>query len=151
MTDVRVLVAPVPAAATFPLRQRVLRPHQRVADMGLSSDDDPAVLHLATVTADGDVTGCVRLEPVPCPWRTGTAWQLRAMAVEPGLRGQGLGAALVTAAVEHVAGRGGGLLWCNARLAAVPFYERAGFAVVTEAWDEPHIGPHVGMVRAVAP
>lgn len=136
----------VPAAATYALRQRVLRPHQRVEDMALPGDDDPSTVYLATRADDGTVTGCLRLQQVPCPWRDESrAWQLRAMAVDEAQRGQGLGAILVAGAVDHVARAGGGLLWCNARLAAVPFYARAGFVVVTDPWDEPPIGPHVGM------
>jgi len=49
-----------------------------------------------------------------------------------------------------VSSRGGGLLWCNARVPAVAFYERAGFEVRGEPWDEPHIGPHVAMLRRVS-
>jgi predicted GNAT family N-acyltransferase len=31
-------------------------------------------------------------------------------------------------------------------MAAVGFYERMGFAVVTEEFDKPEGGPHLGMV-----
>lgn len=142
----------VPPAATYALRQRVLRPHQRVEDMAQPGDDDPSTVHLAVLSADGTVTACLRLQRVDCPWRGEPAgWQLRAMAVEESHRGQGQGAALVEVAVAHVARAGGGLLWCNARTPAQAFYERAGFVAVTDRWDEPDIGPHVGMLRPVAP
>jgi len=151
VTDVHVSVSPVPASATFALRHRVLRPHQRVEDMGLPGDDDPSTVYLATLAVDGSVTGCLRLQRVPCPWRpvAADAWQLRAMAVDASRRGHDLGAALVAGAVDQVARAGGGLLWCKARLAARAFYERAGFTAVTELWEEPHIGLHVGMLREV--
>lgn len=152
MTEVGVQVAVVPAAATFALRQRVLRPHQRVEDMGQPGDDDPTTVHLATLSDDGTVTGCLRLQPVPCPWLESVApWQLRAMAVDDSLRGHGHGVALVREAVEQVAAAGGGLLWCKARVRAQGFYERAGFSAVTDVWEEPPIGPHVGMLREVRP
>lgn len=142
----------VPPAATYALRQRVLRPHQRVEDMGQAGDDDPSTVHLAVLSDEGTVTACLRLQRVACPWRTDPdGWQLRAMAVDESQRGQGLGAALVEDAVAHVARAGGGLLWCNARIPAQAFYERAGFTAVTDRWDEPDIGPHVGMLRPVAP
>jgi predicted GNAT family N-acyltransferase len=41
--------------------------------------------------------------------------------------------------------RGGGLLWCNARVPAVAFYERAGFNTRGEVWNDPQIGPHIAM------
>jgi len=51
--------------------------------------------------------------------------------------------------LDHVADRGGTLVWCNARVPARRFYERAGFTVHGDEWDEPGIGPHVAMARPV--
>ncbi len=152
MTGVGVRVAVVPAATTYTLRQQVLRPHQSVAAMALAGDESPATVHLATLEEAGAATGVLRLQPAACPWRPGRAdaWQLRGMAVAEHLRGRGLGGALIAAAVEHIAERGGGLLWCNARARAEAFYARAGFLAVDARWDEPHIGPHVGMILEVA-
>lgn len=151
MTGVQTRVEPVPAEATFALRQRVLRPHQSVAEMALAGDDDPATLHLAAVEETGEVVGTLRLEPAACPWfpERHAAWQLRGMATAEHLRGRGVGAELVAAAVRRIAEHGGGLLWCNARVPAESFYARAGFAVTEHRWDDPQIGPHVGMVREV--
>lgn len=151
MTGVRTRVESVQPEATFALRQRVLRPHQSVAEMALSGDDDPATLHLGAVDESGEVVGPLRLELVACPWLSerSEAWQLRGMATAEHVRGRGIGAELVAAAVRHIAEHGGGLLWCNARIAAEAFYARAGFAATEHRWDDPQIGPHVGMVRDV--
>ncbi len=53
------------------------------------------------------------------------------------------------AASTRVADAGGTELWCNARMAAVGFYRRAGFEVVSEEFDVPGIGAHVVMTRPV--
>lgn len=151
MTALRTRVGPVPADATFCLRQRVLRPHQSIAEMGLAGDDDPTTLHLGAVDDTGEVVGTLRLQPVTCPWlpaRT-DAWQLRGMATAEQLRGHGVGSDLVAAAVLHVAHNGGGLLWCNARGPAEAFYARAGFTPTEHRWEDALIGPHVGMVQDV--
>lgn len=146
-----VSVTPVPPEATFALRQRVLRPHQRVTEMGLAGDEDTGTLHLGAVDDTGEVVGTLRLEPVPCPWfpRRPDAWQLRGMATAEHLRGRGIGADLLAAAVRHIADHGGGLLWCNARIPAETFYARAGFVSTDHRWNDPLIGAHVGMVREV--
>jgi GNAT superfamily N-acetyltransferase len=76
------------------------------------------------------------------------------MATAPEWRGTGVGSALVGAVFDHVAAGGGGLLWCNARLAAVGFYERAGMVTTGDVWEEPVIGPHIAMfvqVRSPGP
>ena len=67
------------------------------------------------------------------------------MATDAAVRGSGAGRALVVEGLARVAARGGDLVWCDARVAAAGFYERMGFAVVTEQFDKPGIGPHVGM------
>ncbi|MGY1649719.1 GNAT family N-acetyltransferase [Geodermatophilus sp. SYSU D01119] len=142
-----VRVGQVGLDVVLPLRSAVLRDG---GPAGLPGDDDPATVHLAARTADGRVAGVVRLSPAPCPWRDARApWQLRAMATDPAVRGTGAGRALVAAGLALVAGRGGDLVWCNARVGAAGFYGRLGFAVVTAPFDVPPIGPHVGMLTAV--
>jgi len=152
MTGARTLIGPVPASATFALRQSVLRPHQSVAEMRLAGDEDPATVHLGAVDGTGEVVATVRLQPATCPWfpLRADAWQLRGMATAAHVRGRGIGAELIDNAVRHVCERGGGLLWCNARVTAEAFYVRNGFMATDRRWDEPVIGPHVGMVREVA-
>ncbi len=135
MTAVRL----VEAEQTRPLRQRVLRPG------GPTIQDDPAAVHFAAVDADVVVaTGVLLAEPPPFAY-AGAAWQLRGMATDPGRRGQGLGSAVLTAVILHVQTAGGGLLWCNARTPAQPFYERAGLHSWGQGWDDPAIGPHIVM------
>ena len=141
----------VPAELTYPLRRRVLRPHQTVDEMRLPGDDDASTGTYAAMTADGAVVATATVRPEPCPWwpERAEAWRLRGMATEPSLRGQGLGAQVLAAVVAHVARHGGRLLWCHARIPARAFYERAGFVPYGEEWDEPLIGPHVRMWRDV--
>jgi predicted GNAT family N-acyltransferase len=141
-------VAEVPLDVVLPLRSAVLRGGGPAAMPG---DDDPATVHLAARTADGEVAGVVRLSPAPCPWREARApWQLRGMATDPAARGTGVGRLLLDASLELVAARGGDLVWCDARTAAAGFYERAGFTVVAGPYDKPGIGPHLGMLVELA-
>lgn len=71
------------------------------------------------------------------------------MATADGHRGRGLGAEVLGTLLERVAERGGGAVWCNARMRAVPFYLRAGFHPAGEVFVLPDIGPHQAMWRAV--
>jgi predicted GNAT family N-acyltransferase len=146
-----VIIDEVPAQETYSLRGAVLRPDG--GEITWAGDEDPATFHLAARTSDGRVVGVVRFSPAPCPWRSDAAapWQLRGMATDPAVRGAGAGRALLVDGLARVAARGGDLVWCNARVPAAGFYERRGFAVVTEPFDTPGIGPHVGMVTAVPP
>jgi predicted GNAT family N-acyltransferase len=139
------------AAQTFPLRHRVLRPHDTVDELSVPDEDTLDTAHFAAVE-HGNVIGAASVRREPAPWTTqpqGTSWRLRGMATAEGRRSQGIGAAVLAAALEHVANHGGGLVWCNARVRAVAFYERGGFVTRGERWDDPTIGPHIAMERLV--
>jgi predicted GNAT family N-acyltransferase len=141
------LIRQVSAEEVRSLRHRVLRPGQGFEETAYPGDDLPDTVHLGAFDDDGRLVGIASL------YRErrgeGPGWRLRGMATDAGVRGTGHGAALLSACMDHVARSGGGELWCNARMAAVGFYRRAGFEVVGEEFDVPHIGAHVVMVRAV--
>lgn len=133
----------VTPAETRALRQRVLRPHLTVEEVAATDDDVP---NIACYDERGVVVACATVRAEPEPGRElASAWRLRGMASDPELRGRGYGAAVLTAAVDHVRAAGGTELWCNARIAARGFYERHGWTAVGDVWDEPVIGPHVRM------
>jgi predicted GNAT family N-acyltransferase len=143
-----VRVDEVPAEVTYALRGAVLRPDG--GEIVWAGDEDPRTFHLAARDADGAVVGVVRFSPAACPWRDARApWQLRGMATDPAVRGSGAGTALVADGLSRLAARGGDLVWCDARASAAGFYERMGFIVVTESYDKPGVGPHVGMLMGL--
>ena len=146
----------VSAATVLPLRTQVLRPDWPAGRLlRLDADDAPATVHVAA-ERDRSVVGVatVYLE-APADDQRGIApeaafsagWQLRGMATAPAAQGQGVGAAVLGACVAAVRAGGGEVLWCHARLVAVPFYERAGLAAVGDAFEIAGIGPHVVMWR----
>lgn len=144
-------VRPVTPAETRPLRQLVLRPGQPTESSFYPGDDHPLTVHLGAFLQD-QLVGIASLyaERRDTGKAQGPGWRLRGMASAPEVRGRGVGRALLQASVEHVARRGGGELWCNARMPAVPFYAASGFEVVSEQFDIPDIGPHVVMRRMVS-
>jgi predicted GNAT family N-acyltransferase len=136
------------AETTYPLWRDVLREGRPVPGL-----EDPAgTFHLAARAADGRLAGVVRFTPASCPWQEAAApWQLRGMATDQAVRGSGAGRALVAEGLARVAALGADLVWCDARVAAVGFYERMGFTVVTEQYDKPEGGAHRGMVVVPGP
>jgi predicted GNAT family N-acyltransferase len=76
------------------------------------------------------------------------AWQLRGMATQQGRRSQGIGASLLAFIEDELlASNPNGLLWCNARLGAVGFYERAGWKTTGDVFEVTGVGPHREMFR----
>jgi GNAT superfamily N-acetyltransferase len=145
-----ITVERVAPAVSYDLRRQVLRPGRPLDAARLAVDGDASTATFAARTADGRVVGTAVVYPEPCPWRPEAgAWRLRGMATEPQLRDRGIGRRVLHAALAHVSARGGRLVWCNARVPARRFYERAGFAVHGDPWDDPEIGPHVAMALSL--
>ncbi|HEX7880443.1 MAG TPA: GNAT family N-acetyltransferase [Candidatus Eisenbacteria bacterium] len=145
------MIRAISAAETRPLRQAVLRPHQRVEELVYPGDDDPRTHHLGAFDG-GRLVGIasIYVEPmVAMPDAGPTDWRLRGMATAPEMRGTGLGGALLEACIEHSRNHGGTRLWCNARVPAAGFYLRYGFVVHGEEFDLPGIGPHYLMSRRI--
>ena len=132
----------VDAAVVRPLRQAVLRPHERLEDQVYPGDAVPGAAHFA-VFDGADLLGVASIAPEPHPRTPGPGdWRVRGMATAPAARGRGAGALLLTACLDHARAHGAHRVWCNARSPAVGFYAREGFASEGDEFTLPAIGPH---------
>jgi GNAT superfamily N-acetyltransferase len=135
-------VRPVEPALTRPLRQRVLRPHESLAE--LASHEPPGVHAVGGFAGDELIAvGFV------CPDGEPGEWRVRGMATAPEYRGRGAGAAILEQLVDHARAQGATRVWCNARTPALGLYERAGFERESDEFQIPGIGPHFVMARWV--
>jgi len=131
------------------LRLRVLRPGQPLSSVDHEHDYWPDTFHVGAFAPDGTAVACATFYPEPSPaGRPG--WRLRAMATAPEVRGKGFGGRVLRFGVDEIRGRGGDLLWCNARSSAVWFYERLGFRAVSDEFEIAPIGPHYVMERELS-
>ena len=162
------MVELVAAHIVRPLRRAVLRPGRAEDESAYPADDDPDTAHVAARTGRLDDSGPADSSPVPStesveviavgtvlreapPWEPtrSDGWRVRGMATRPDARRRGVGGTILEALLDHVAAQGGGLVWCNARVAALRLYQRAGFAIRGPEFDLPGIGPHHHMWRTV--
>lgn len=125
------------------LRFRVLWPHKAsLEECVLVIDDAMETFHCA-VRIDAEVVACCTLYPESCERFPDTGvYRLRAMATAPEVRGQGVGKQMLLFGLQECRRRGASIVWCDARLAAVPFYESLGFVALPEVYEVPLIGPH---------
>jgi ribosomal protein S18 acetylase RimI-like enzyme len=138
-----VRLRPIPVAATRPLRQQILRPHLTVEELAMH--EPPCAFAVGAYERDELIAvGFVAPDGQPGDWR------VRGMATAPHARGRGAGTAVLDALLEHADTRGATRVWCNARVAALSLYERAGFTIASEPFDEPEIGRHYVMERLAA-
>jgi GNAT superfamily N-acetyltransferase len=129
----QVRVTEITAADTYPLRRQVLRPGFPESVIVFEGDDRRGAFHLGAFDESDALVGIVTFFPSPFEGRD--AWQLRGMAVVPGLQGTGVGRALLATGVARVRSAGATLLWANARDTALGFYERHGWKVVGDGFE----------------
>lgn len=131
-------VRPIPLAETRIVRKQVLRPHQSLDE--LATHEPPGAVAFGAFDRSGLIgVGLVGAEGEPGDWR------VRGMATLPHARGRGAGSRILQALVHHAAAHGAKRVWCNARVRALPLYQRAGFAVASELFEPSDIGPHYRM------
>jgi GNAT superfamily N-acetyltransferase len=144
--DVRIRLGT--AAELIGLRHAILRPGLPRETAIFDDDEHPQTRHVVALLGKDRVVGCATV--IPSTWDGAAAWQLRAMATAPVVRGTGVGRAVLTY-VENLllAHTDTHLLWCHARVSAVGFYEKLGWRVVSEVLDIPPAGPHVKMTKSL--
>jgi GNAT superfamily N-acetyltransferase len=103
---------------TWRLRQRVLYPEQKLHEMEM--DEDNNGLHFAAFK-DNDIIGVISL------FAKGDDYQFRKFAVDAGVQKMGIGSQMLAYITDFAKTNGAKRLWCNARVAAISFYTRAGF------------------------
>lgn len=130
------------------LRYDVLCAGRPLVEAQFDGDDLQNTHHLGTFmkTSEREMNiGCVSY--MLNAWEGEPAWQLRGMAVAPHLTNQGIGTQLIQFAEKTLRDASPTTQqWCNARVPAIPFYERLGWSVASEEFVVPNYGPHKKMI-----
>ena len=126
------------------VREHVFVQEQQVpVDEELDGRDEEA-LHLVALDADGVVIGTLRL------LFDGETAKVGRVAVEREWRGQGIAARMLELALGEARARGARRARLASQLDVVGLYERAGFGVESDVFEEAGI-PHVWMGRDLSP
>ncbi|MCX8112691.1 MAG: GNAT family N-acetyltransferase [Bacteroidia bacterium] len=141
-----IVIALVSAETVRPLRWRVLRPGRPAESAHFPEDEALTTWHFAALLYGNDVVGVASyfLEGYP-DLPAICAYRLRGMATHPDYqRSMGIGRELLLKSLSFLYRRGVDLVWCYARLSAVPFYEKMHFSRWEAAGtiDIPDVGPH---------
>lgn len=147
MIEVRRLQSAEEMAPLFDLRARVLRPGAPFEESHFQGDDDAGTIHLGAFVKDE--SGANRCVGIASLFRDNGV-RLRGMAVDFDWQRRGVGVALIRHAQRLIEQakcdkQADGEMWCNARLIAVPFYEKLGWKIEGEPFDIPDIGSHYVM------
>lgn len=150
---IHVEIQPIQAYETYLLRRDILRPGHDLAAVEFPGDDHPDTLHAGAFIGRA-LCGIASVYRVPPPWDSDDteAWQLRGMATLDEVRGRGVGRWLLALCMQHAYERAGHMMWCNARVSAMPFYSKLGFESRGDEFyvpGAPDAGPHYLMWRTL--
>jgi predicted GNAT family N-acyltransferase len=129
------------AARLGAVRRTVFIDEQGVPESLEWDADDAGSLHLLATLANGTPIGCARLLP---------DGHIGRMAVLPEWRRQGIGKALLAAAISLARIRGHACVQLSAQTHAAGFYAAAGFTALGDPYEEAGI-PHVAMQKCLNP
>ena len=132
-------VCSVPAERVFSMRSEVLLDGDTESSR-FRHDDEPSTLHLAVYGGNRIVAVATVCREAPPGSGSGAEWRLRGVAVEPAMRGYGLGRLLIKLCLDHAQIEGGRLVRCTARQTALGFYETLGFAASAPPFRLPSRG-----------
>jgi ribosomal protein S18 acetylase RimI-like enzyme len=112
---------------TWQLRRDVLYPGMMKHDMEMEEDMDG--IHFGAFK-DNKLAGVVSL------FKHGPDYQFRKLAVDAAMQKTGIGSSLLMYIIKYIEDDGGTRIWCNARINAIDFYLKLGFAKTTEAFSK---------------
>ena len=142
-------VRQIEAKDTYPLRQRVLRPHGTLDDCFFEGDNDENTFHLGAFLNEELVSVAsfyLNNHPeIPNEYQ----FRLRGMATDDSHRGKGLSSELLRVAFPIIKNNHVEVVWCNARSSAVGFYEKIGFKKIGPEFEVTKIGPHYLMIKQI--
>ena len=127
--------------AHLDLRWKVLRigkPRHTAHYHGIDTDQRTRFL---VAYHEDKMVGCSTLQTDP---RDGAMFRIRGMAVDFDFQNNGIGSKIVSKLQKYAKENNTGI-WCNARIRAVPMYERRGFVIVSDIFEIEGIGPHHDM------
>ncbi|MBF8293378.1 MAG: hypothetical protein HW392_2205 [Steroidobacteraceae bacterium] len=120
------------------IRREVFIDEQLVPEFDEWDDDDSVSVH-ALATLNREPVGTGRLNP---------GGKIGRIAVKAGLRGRGIGTLILRQLLHEAYHRGIREPYLHAQVQAVPFYEKLGFRIEGDVFDEAGIS-HVRMKHAL--
>src|SRR5690349_4064878 len=124
-----IIICRVSVDVILDLRHRLLRAGLPKESAQFPGDEIPSTWHLAVFNL-----GANDAPPISCAsfmlntYKDETAWQLRGMATEIGYQGKGFGGELLRCGETLITVDSNvRLFWCNARVPAIPFYQKHGW------------------------
>ena len=130
---------------THEIRGKILWPHILDGDYSIAIDDHPNTFHIGTFLHNKIISVGTFIRENNSIFKEKLQYRLRAMATDNRNQGQGAGKILFLKGVELLKKKKIELLWCDARINAIPFYESLSMKSRDKLYMIKNIGMHKTM------
>lgn len=144
-----ITVKNIDGSETYLLRQKVLRPHQLLADCKYPSDYEADTFHLGAFINDELISIASFSKEIYPHLPAGIHYRLRGMATLPNFRNKRAGSSLIQKAEQILQERQANILWCNGRINVAGYYKRLGFHEHGEIFEIEPIGLHKVLYKKI--
>lgn len=135
----------ISTSETYPVRKEVLRKNIPLP-YKFQDDFDENTFHLGAFKNNKLIAVSSYMKVKNNNFK-GEQYQLRGMATLNEYQGKGAGKLMIEKAITLLNELNIDCLWCNARIAAVKFYENVGFVTFGEKFEIKFVGPHYVMFK----
>ncbi|MBM7553014.1 GNAT family N-acetyltransferase [Thalassobacillus pellis] len=142
-----VVVRRIEPEMTYPLRHRILRPHQDYKACIYKTDKDDFTFHIGAFMQGKLISIASFYLENHTDFSANKQYRLRAMATIPEFRNKGAGSRVIRFAENIIIDQGVNLLWCKGRTSVQEYYKKLGFRTHGNVFDYPPIGPHIVMFK----
>ena len=147
--QLQVDITKIDAEKVRPLRHSELRKGQDFSTTSYLEDYEADTFHMACIVDEKIVTCATFYPEKSTKIKSENTYRLRGMATDSNSQRKGYATDLMIESFKELKEKGVNLLWCNARLVAVSFYESLGFKITGELFNIEGIGPHYYMSKEI--
>ena len=148
-TQFQVEIKKVVAEDVRPLRHSELRKGQDFSTTSYIEDYEAGTFHMACIVDEKIVTCASYYPEKSIKIKSNRAYRLRGMATDSQFQRKGYASDLMEESFKELKKRDCDMVWCNARLVAVDFYQSVGFKITGDLFDIAGIGPHYYMHKEI--
>ena len=143
------IIKKIPSSETFLVRQPVLRAGKPLESCRFEGDDLETTHHFGLYLGL-ELVGIISLFKTSNPvFVEQNQYQIRGMAVLQGQQKTGFGKSLILHSEAFCKRQNVELIWFNARVEAVGFYEKMGYHIKGIPFEIPDVGEHIIMFKKI--
>lgn len=126
----------------IPIRHQVLRKNKPIETCYFNKDNEKDTYHLGVFLASKPIGICTLVHNPKKIESNNYSYQLRGMAIVEDHQGKGVGRKLLQHLPQFCFQKNISSIWCNARIKAVPFYQKHNFSSTGIPFDMAGVGMH---------